>query len=375
MSVTPATLQIELKNNTSSQHVFTSITGKAIDQNGAWFLLQKDGNTPYYPQSPSSDITPINQDCAIPLGGPGSSTTVTIPHLAGGRIYLSVDKPLLFFLNPGPALVEPSVTNTSDKNYGTNWGFCEFTYDHAQLYANISYVDFVSLPISMSLINASGDVKSVLGMPPDGLDRVCAAMEAQTSKDGKEWKSLIVKSSSQSNLRLLSPNQGMVGTSNFANYYDQYIDRVWSRFSSSDMHINTQAAFGIVSGRVSNDVLVLDDQQFAKPFTPDIFSANSGPFVTGANAKRNAIIPRLNAEFNRSTLLHTDTFPASKGTYYLEDVTNHYARVVHDLNLDGRGYAHPYDDVNPDGGSDQSGAVHDPAPVKLSVFLGGAGQQ
>lgn len=366
------TLQIELVNKTRSDKVYAHITGLAIDNNNAWFLLRSDGKTPYYPESPSSIGTSIDQDCAIPIGNSGESVITTIPHLAGGRIYLSIDKPLVFLLNPGPALVEPSVTNPTDPNYTTNWGFCEFTFNHDQLYANISYVDFVSLPISISLTNSSGETKSVLGLPPNGLDLVCSAMEAQAAKDGQGWNSLIVKSSTGSNLRVLSPNQGMVmNPSIFAGFYDQYIQKVWSRFSSCDIHVDTQAAFGAVGGRVLDDQIVLDDQHFARPTTRDIFSASSGPFATGADAKRNAIIPRLNAAFNRSTLLCADTFPAPTHLYYKEDVTNHYARAVHEVNVDGRGYAHPYDDATPAGGNDQSGFVNDPAPTKLSVVIGG----
>lgn len=368
----PDTLQIELVNKTSSDKVYAHITGLAIDNSNAWFLLQSDGKTPYYPKSPSSIGTAIDQDCAIPIGNSGSCITATIPHIAGGRIYLSIDKPLVFLLNPGPALVEPSVTNPTDPNYTTDWGFCEFTFNNDQLYANISYVDFVSLPISISLTNSSGETKSVLGMPPNGLDLVCSAMEAQTAKDGRGWNSLIVKSPTGSNLRVLSPNQGMVmNASIFADYYDQYVQQVWLRFASSNIHVDTQAAFGTVSGRVLDDKIVLDDQHFAKPSTRDIFSASSGPFATGADAKRNAIIPRLNAAFNRSTLLCSDTFPAPTHLYYQGDVTNHYARTVHEVNVDGRGYAHPYDDATPAGGDDQSGFVNDPAPAKLGVVIGG----
>ena len=54
-------------------------------------------------------------------------------------------------------------------------------------------------------------------------------------------------------------------------------------------------------------------------------------------------------------------------------MTNHYARVVHQVNVDGRGYAHPYDDATPPGGKDQSGFVNDPAPRTLRVVVGGGG--
>lgn len=44
---------------------------------------------------------------------------------------------------------------------------------------------------------------------------------------------------------------------------------------------------------------------------------------------------------------------------------------MHAANLDGRGYAFPYDDVTPTRGVDQSGAVQDGSPKLLTVVVGG----
>ena len=88
-----ATLNFALVNNTTSSTVFAAVTGQAIDNNNALLLLQSDGKTPYYPTSPSSTGTPLAENCAIPLGPPGSTTTVTIPHIAGGRIWFSLATP------------------------------------------------------------------------------------------------------------------------------------------------------------------------------------------------------------------------------------------------------------------------------------------
>jgi hypothetical protein len=366
----PATLDIALVNTTTSD-VYAYITGLDLDNNNAWFVLKSDGRTAYHPTSPSNIGAPLAEDCAIKLGEQGTTRTVTIPHIAGGRIYFSLDKPLTFLLNPGPALVEPSVTNPSDPNIDTHWGFCEFTFNADQLYANISYVDFVGIPISIALTNEGGDTKKVAGMPANGLETVCGGLEAQSAADDQGWKELIVKDTNGRLLRALSPNQGCVMNPNlFSNYYEPYIEEVWSRFKSMPMTIDTQAA-GVVQGKVSGNQLTFDDQSFTKPSTRDIFNASSGPFQTGPDAKRNAIIPRLNAEFHRSTYLNGDTFPAQPDQYYKHEVTNHYARLVHSANMDGRGYAHPYDDATPSGGPDQSGFVNDPNPKLLTVVIGG----
>ncbi|KIY02316.1 uncharacterized protein Z520_02454 [Fonsecaea multimorphosa CBS 102226] len=365
-------LQIALQNQTTSSTVYAYITGQAIDRGNALFLLSADGQTPFYPTSPGAIGSPIPQNCAIALGAPGNTVTVTIPHVAGGRIWFSIDAPLTFLLNPGPALVEPSVTNPSDPNANTNWGFAEFTFNSDQLYANISYVDFVGPPIALTLTTQSGATQHVSGMPANGLDTVCNGLRAQQAADGKGWDQLIVTHNGQ-NLRALSPNQGMVtNPSLFANYFDAYVNQVWQKFTSQSMSIDTQASFGVASAKVSsNGALNFGGSSFTKPSTRDIFSCSTGPFATGSNAETNAIIPRLAAAFNRSTLLTANSFPAPQSSYYKDPTTNHYSRIVHSANLDGKGYAFPYDDVQPSGGADQSGEVHAGDPILFTVTVGG----
>lgn len=342
--MTPETLKIELTNHTTSPIVYATITGLAIDHSNSWFLLQSDGKTPYYPSSPSQILQPPSENYAIPLGAPGTSITVTIPRIAGGRIYLSIDKPLVFLLNPGPALVEPSVTNPTDKNYETNWGFMEFTFNSDQLYANISYVDFIAFPIALTLVTSTGEEKKVLGLPKDGLEVIAQGLREQSENDGQGWKDLIVNDKEGRLLRVLSPNQGIVlNRSLFKGYFEPYIDEVWNHFSSRELKIDTQCAFGIITGTtcLTSQTFTFQKESFTKPTTADIFNASSGPFQTGPSPLRNAIIPRLNAEFNRTVLLNCDCeIPAKdRGGFYTRGVTNHYARLVHEVNVDGKGYA------------------------------------
>lgn len=365
------TLNIALQNQTTSPAVYAYITGRALDNNNALFLLLADGHTPYFPQSPEAIGAGIPENTAIALGAPGNTVTVTIPHLAGGRIYFSIDSPLTFFLNPGPALVEPSVTNPSDPNININWGFAEFTFNQDQLYANISYVDFVGPPVALDLTTFGGQSQHISGMHVDGLDRVCEGLRAQHAQDGKGWDKLIVTHNGR-NLRALSPNQGMVLHPDlFVNYFEDYIDESWKKFSSQSHTIDTQASFGKVACKASGSKISFGGSQFSKPSTRDIFSCSHGPFQTGGNVETNTIIPRLAAAFNRSTVLASDTFPADRSLYYQHPVTNHYSRIVHEANLDGKGYAFPYDDVQPSGGPDQSGEVHAGDPKLFTVTVGG----
>lgn len=88
-----------------------------------------------------------------------------------------------------------------------------------------------------------------------------------------------------------------------------------------------------------------------------------------------ALGARIAAAFNRSTLLSDAQQPDGEqvANYYQTSPTNHYARIVHETNIDNRGYAFPYDDVVPSGATqpDPAGTVFDGSPKLLTVTLGG----
>ncbi|KAK3112243.1 hypothetical protein LTR53_011699 [Teratosphaeriaceae sp. CCFEE 6253] len=369
----PDSLQIALKNDSDSSDVHAYVSGIAIQQGGRRCLLKADGSGLYFPESPGAIGSALTEDCAISLGAPGNSTTVTIPQIAGGRIWI-VEGKLTFLLNPGPALVEPSVLNPSDPNASVNFGFCEFTLNNDQLYANISYVDHVPrIPIAITLQQASGQSQHVAGMAPDGLDRLADRLRQQAQSDGRPWDKLIVNHDGH-NLRILNATHGNAVGANFDGYYEPHIEEVWQKYQSGAcMRINTQAGPGVLEGRINNrGELMIGDEAFGKPNSADVFGCNSGPFTTGPSPTRNAIIPRLAAAFHRSTLLAHEDQPSEPHTFYpTEHPTNHYARLVHEVNLDKKGYAFAYDDVQPDGGEDQSGKVNAGDPVLFTVTVGG----
>ncbi|KAG6277546.1 hypothetical protein E4U47_007062 [Claviceps purpurea] len=387
-SPTKSTLNIVLRNETGAGQLYAHITGQ--DDHGV-VLLRSDGKTAYRPSSPGTTLQPLSEDCAIAVGSPGSSRTIAIPRIFGARIWFCLNRPLNFFINPGPALVEPSATNPSDTNYDLDWGFCELTWNQYELYANISYVDFVSLPISMQLQTGRGTIKTVPGMPHDGLERVCAKLSAQGHRDGKGWDRLVIKSPSSGRIkRALSPNAGNVLFNGlFEGYYRGYVDAVWDKYISEDLVVNTQFKWGDVVGRVNpqDETLTFSSSSsastsasagvvgsFAKPEARDIFSCSTGPFAAGQGVsdERLNVGARLAAALNRSTLLVNGRQPEGEtvGSYYRDEVTNHYARICHEVSVQGRGYAFPYDDVGSSGGVDQSGFVNDSDPQVLTISVG-----
>jgi hypothetical protein len=376
-SATTPSLQIGLQNTMASGTLFAVVTGYTLDTN-ALILVESDGQSIYHPATPSSAGAPLAVDCAIAVGGPGSTATITIPQMGGGRIWFSVGQPLKFLLNPGPngaELVEPSVTNPSDPNYNLSWDFCEFTYNSSNLYANITYVDFVSIPIALQLTNATGAVQSVTGLPSNGLETICANLNGQNAVDGAGWDKLVITTAKGANLRALSPYNGIVlNPSLFYGYYQPYVDQVWSMYSTQSLVVNT-GQWGNVAGSIVGDTLTYPGvATFAQPAAADIFSCSTGPFGNSSeDPETGVLIAVISAAFNRSTLLIDSSQPDGENpaTYYTNPITNHYARIVHAANLDGHGYAFGYDDVAPTVATNQSGYVTDPNPVLLTIAVGG----
>lgn len=274
--------------------------------------------------------------------------------------------------------------NPSDANSGVDFGFAEFTLDGAQLYANVSFVDFVPrVPISLTL-QTSRAQQTVAGMPADGIDRLAAGLRAQAAADGRPWDKLVVHSSSNGGgvLRVLAPTHGDAVRASFAGYFEGYVAEVlrWYNGGRARLRIDTQAGPGVVQGwtDLGRGEFVIGGEVFGRPTTADILGCNSGPFTTGPSPLRNAVIPRLAAAFARSALLETGDHPSHPQTFYgghgrgRACPVNHYVRLVHECLPDGKGYAFAYDDVQPSGGGDQSGKVNAGDPVLLTIGIGGA---
>ncbi len=187
-------------------------------------------------------------------------------------------------------------------------------------------MDFVGLPIALTLEDTTGATQHVSGLPANGLSKIAQGLQAQTAKDGRRWSSLIVNRKNGQLLRILSPNSGiLLNPSWFQTYWTNYVNDVYNKYTSAPLTIDTQASYGNVNGQVSGGNLNFGaGGTFPKPSAADIFSCSTGPFATGANGETNTIIPRLSAAFNRSTLLLSNNLPDGVGPrqYYTNPTTN-----------------------------------------------------
>ena len=85
----PQSLHIALKNDSDLNNIHAYVTGIAIQHQGKRCLLKANGKDLYFPQDPPSIGSPLKEDCAIPLGRPGNVVNITIPQIAGRRIWIA----------------------------------------------------------------------------------------------------------------------------------------------------------------------------------------------------------------------------------------------------------------------------------------------
>jgi len=313
--------------------------------------------------------------------------------VTSGRVYFIYDNYIQFFLTRGqygPNIVQPSITNRSDPNYQKDWTFSEFSFNDREVYANISFVDFVSLPIAMSLKPYGQEPSHVRGFPKDGIQKLRDGLLAQEKAEGVQWTKLVVmanpNSANQRILRVLSPGNAMDlfrGEGFLNNYFDEYAGACWGKYRNEQLVVDTQKReWGVVYGSLVGNELVFKKPSgerigaFQVPRTYDVFGADQGVFRAIPGPHRDLMLnigARLDAALNRSTL-HSNTHqPDHDGlieTYYKHRTCNHYAHWVHSLTKDKKGYAFAYDDVK-NGVMDQSGFLAHGNPECLLFNIGG----
>lgn len=115
-----------------------------------------------------------------------------------------------------------------------------------------------------------------------------------------------------------------------------------------------------LTANVCDDTLKFEGiGSFEKPSPSDVIGCSTGPFASNAGAL-GPLTAHLFASLNRSTILSNKVYPNNNkvSEYHKLKVTNNYARLIREANIDGRGYTFPYDDVPVPGGIDQSGFVN-----------------
>ncbi|MBY8881448.1 sugar hydrolase [Streptomyces sp. PLK6-54] len=359
----PATIPLTVTNNSGrSGAVYVYDLGTLLatgqqgwaDAGGAFHAWPAGGNPP----------TPA-PDASIAGPGPGQSVTIRIPKFSG-RVYFSYGQKLVFKLTTG-GLVQPAVQNPSDPNRNILFNWSEYTLNDSGLWINSTQVDMFSAPYAVGVQSPSG-TQTTGHLKSGGFNAVLNDLRGQAGG----WAGLIQTAPDGSVLRALSPGHGIETGALSNSVLDDYINRVWQKYTSSTLTVTPFADqpdtkyFGRVSGNVMNftnssGAVVTS---FQKPDADSVFGCYK--LLDAPNDQvRGPISRTLCAGFNRSTLLVNPNQPdTSAANFYQDAVTNQYARAIHAQMGDGRAYAFAFDDV----GNHES-LVHDGSPSSASLIL------
>ena len=167
-------------------------------------------------------------------------------YCTGARVWFAEGELQFFVLQAADgsiSLVEPSAVNPSDPSADVNWGFVELSYTpDEQLFTNISYVDFVGLPLGQVVTDSTGAQQSAGGLGATAVNDICNDLAAQISSDDQQWSDLCAKFTSGDCLRALSPTDyvsdaGQTGA--FSSYWTSYVDQVYTNFQTNTLTIDT----------------------------------------------------------------------------------------------------------------------------------------
>ncbi|MEV8375431.1 glycoside hydrolase family 64 protein [Kribbella sp. NPDC056861] len=325
------------------------------DANGTFHAWPAGGNPP----TPAPDAS---------IAGPanGQSKTIQMPKFSG-RVYFSYGQKLVFKLTTG-GLVQPAVQNPSDPNRNIQFSWTEYTLNDSGLWINSTQVDMVSVPYAVGVKQGNGNTLTTGHLKPGGLNAFFNGLRNQPGG----WANLIQNGPNGAPLRALAPLYAVETGALPGNIMDDYINRVWSKYSSQTLTVqpfgnqpNTKY-FGRVSGNVMNftnssGAVVTS---FQKPNATSIFGC-AGLLDAPNDLVRGPISRTLCAGFNRSTLLTNPNQPdPNNANFYKDSVTNHYSKLIHAQMVDGKAYGFAFDDVGA-----HEALVHDGNPQQAFITL------
>ncbi len=361
----PATIPLKISNNSGrgdALYIYNLGTNLSTGQQG-W--ADSAGNFHAWPAG-GNPPTPA-PDASIAGPANGQSITIRMPKFSG-RVWFSYGQKLVFKLTTG-GLVQPAVQNPSDPNRNILFSSSEYTLNDAGLWINSTQVDMFSIPYAVGVQpSGGGAVKTTGHLKPGGYNAFFNSLRSQPGG----WSGLIHTAPNGSVLRALAPLYGVETGGLPANAMDDYINRVWSKYSSQTLTVtpftdqpNTKY-YGRVSGNTMNFTNGAGQTvtSFQKPDSASVFGCFK--FLDAPNdLVRGPISRTLCAGYNRSTLLINSNQPdPNNANFYKDSVTNQYSKKIHEQMVDGKAYGFAFDDVGA-----HEALVHDGNPAQAYLTL------
>jgi hypothetical protein len=301
--------------------------------------------------------------------------TINMPAIGGCRILISFNSQLyMYFFGATGGYAAPNLSNTNDPNTGIRFEMIELTNGSNGLWANTTRVDSYQYPMGLEVWGNNSFYKKVGELKNH--DQIIAQWQAQAPS---EFQACL--NTTQGIIKFPSKNPSFQQGGSSGNYFQSYIDAIWSKYTGGDLVFNAGDA-GIWRGRVSGSAFNFtrssDGAAATIPRKPTSQEAmeGSGALASGGQwdlvvqAQMCAAINRHALDLNIATGATQDWSNASM--YYTLSPFNWYCKFWHqtDISLNGLTYAFCYDDV-----FDKSSTINAPSPTRALITIGGfAGQ-
>jgi hypothetical protein len=327
-----------------------------VNEGGAFTAWPAGANPP----APAPDVA---------IDGPanGAAKTISVPKGISGRMYMAFGDKLDFRISQDGGLVQPAPWAGGDPNADILFDWSEFTYNDSGIWLNSSQVDMFAVPHSVSVTGSDGKTAVTGELKAGGRDAVINAMKADASFSG-----LVRTRSDGTVLRVLAPGKGADSGGFDPNYLASYIDKAWAAYTGTDLTVKPFAdqPDKIFKGRTSGDVMAFTDATgaqvatFTKPTTANVWGCD-GNLGAPNDLVVGPIARSLCAALQRTTLGTQAVEPSTDpSTFYRNEPTNLYNKVIHEQMVDGKAYAFAFDDV-----ANQESLVHSGDPASIGITL------
>jgi hypothetical protein len=312
------------------------------------------------PPAPAPDVS---------IAGPadGASKTISVPKGISGRMYMAFGDKLDFRISQDGGLVQPAPWAAGDPNSEILFDWSEFTYNDSGIWLNSSQVDMFAVPHSVSVTGSDGRTAVTGELKPGGRDAVINAMRADPSFGG-----LVQSREDGTVLRVLAPGKGADRGNFDPDYLASYIDEAWAAYAGTDLTVQpfTDQPDKVFKGRTAGNVMSFTDSTgtqvatFTKPTTAHVWGCD-GNLGAPNDLIVGPIARSLCAALQRTTLGTQAVEPSTDAsTFYRNEPTNLYAKVIHEQMVDGKAYAFAFDDV-----ANQESLVHSGDPTAIGITL------
>ncbi len=351
-------MKLSIVNSTGqygNNDIYFGIIGQRA---GQWGFINSNGSWQKAP--------PRSQKVNVPFFNLASQPLIDLsPPIISGRCWLSIGQPLIVPIWDS-GFVGPGFNAPTDPNYNIIFDKFEFTYNlNKTIFCNTTSVDFFGLPITAKLI---GNKSQTVGTS------VSRSQVFKAFQGIPPFNSLI-RTVDNTQLRILAPQKDSAFDST---YFDPYILQSWQQYKERSLTLQPlpyNGATYISTGRVDahnvfNFVTMPGNTQHTiqKPTSTDVFGCDGVFNPTGSGLYQiidGDIKNQVSSALNRTILLNSNSSTwcdASK--YYLNSITNYYAKILHQLSINGKSYAFPYDDK-----CEQSSTLVDTLATQIMLTL------